>query len=185
MITVNQNHSVTRVTKNPAQWTFLPLKVNLYPMAQRSWGSHADLIWFVFRLSLHHQGIGPSSLPQRVAKKQFTSCSLCYFLLLNYGKSRASLLMFVCRHGPMTPPKENKLKIEIVQQRKKSNLKRFEEENMSRRRWSHSRRAEDTYREEMKWNQSAQMKMIQRVTCMGLRFPRIGSHLDVVRDGGR
>lgn len=67
-ITVKQNHSVTRVTKNPAQRTFLPLKVNLYPMAQRSWGSQADLIWFVFRLSLHHQGIGPPSLPQREAE---------------------------------------------------------------------------------------------------------------------
>ncbi len=73
-ITVNHIQSVTRVTKNPAQWTCIPLKVNLYSMAQRSWGSQADLIWFVFRLSLHHQGIG--SPPPRPASQ-----SLCYFRL--------------------------------------------------------------------------------------------------------
>lgn len=98
-ITVNQNHSVTRVTKNPAQWTLLPLKVNLYPMAQRSRGSQVDLIWFVFRLSLHLQGIGPPSLPKREAEKWLASQSLCYFGLFYLstaaGKSK-ELPFFPC-----------------------------------------------------------------------------------------
>lgn len=92
-ITANHNQSVTRVTKNPAQWTFLPLKVHLYPMAQRSWGSQADLICFVFRLSLHHQGIGPPSLSQRVAENDLLAspcATLDYLDLRNdAGKSRA------------------------------------------------------------------------------------------------
>lgn len=122
-ITVNHNQSVTRVTKNPAQWTFLPLKVNLYPMAQRSWGSQADLIWFVFRLSLHHQGIGPPSLSQRVAENDLLAspCATLDYLVLHNsaGKSRALPFLLICRRGPPTPPKfrrkTKELKNEIVQ----------------------------------------------------------------------
>lgn len=83
-ITVNHNQSVTRVTKNPAQWTFLPLTVNLYPMAQRSWGSQVDLIWFVFRLSLHHQGIGPPSLSQRVAENDLLAVLVLLWTIWTY-----------------------------------------------------------------------------------------------------
>ncbi len=109
-ITVNHIQSVTRVTKNPAQWTFLPLKVNLYSMAQRSWGSQADLIWFVFRLSLHHQGIGPPLLSQRGVKNDLlvSPCATLDYLDLHNaaGKSRALPFLFsFCRRGPPTPPK--------------------------------------------------------------------------------
>lgn len=116
-ITVKQNHSVTRVTKNPAQRTFLPLKVNLYPMAQRSWGSQADLIWFVFRLSLHHQGIGPPSFPKARGGKWLAGWSLDSFTYATL-LGKAFFFFLVCQCGPPTPPKfwrkTKELKNEIV-----------------------------------------------------------------------
>lgn len=117
-ITVKQNHSVTRVTKNPAQRTFLPLKVNLYPMAQRSWGSQADLIWFVFRLSLHHQGIGPPSLPQREVENDSLAGHCATLDYFTYATLLGKAFFLVCRRGPPTPPKfwrkTKELKNEIV-----------------------------------------------------------------------
>lgn len=129
--------------------------------------------------------------PTIASKKRggkLASWSLCYFGLFYVrnaaGKSK-ELPFFPCL--PTRPSDSTKIlqSLRIKLCKKKSNLNRLDEENMGNwRRWSHGRRAEDTYREEIKWNQSAQIR-IQRVTCMGLRSPRTGSHLDGVRDGGQ
>lgn len=150
-ITVKQNHSVTRVTKNPAQRTFLPLKVNLYPMAQRSWGSQADLIWFVFRLSLHHQGIGPPSFPKARGGKWLAGWSLDSFTYATLLGKAFFFFLFASAALRLHQNFEGKQKSLRMKLCEKSNLKHLDEENMgSWRRWSHGRRAEDAYREEMK-----------------------------------